>query len=118
MANRSTRFSAVPNIPQGAFTPLQFNVLNSLKENVELLIGARGVDKSAHAILKGHVTVANPPAQRMVRVSASGAGYTINGVTVPSLDDYGKLISDVQQLAEDVANLRTVLNVLINQLKG
>jgi hypothetical protein len=54
----------------------------------------------------------------MTQVTATGAGYTISGVTVPSLDDYIKLAQNVQSLANDVANLRSTLNALISQLKG
>jgi hypothetical protein len=51
-------------------------------------------------------------------VSATGKGYTISGQNVADLDDYGKLINDVQLLANDVAALRNTLNALIGQLKG
>lgn len=118
MATRGPRFTAIPSIPQTGLTDWQFNTLNAMKENLELLIGARGSDGSVRAILSGQVTVNNPPPQTMQQVTAQGAGFTISGVTVPSLDDYGKLVSDVQQLANDVARLQTTVNVLINQLKG
>lgn len=118
MATRGPRFTAIPNIPQSGLTDWQANTLNAMKENLELLIGARGDGNSARAVIGGQVTVANPPAQTMRQVTAQGAGFTISGVTVPSLEDYGKLVTDVQQLANDVANLRATVNVLINQLKG
>jgi hypothetical protein len=118
MATRGARFAAIPSIPQGGITDWQFSLLTAMKENIELLTGARGSDDSARAILKGQLTVANPPPQTMVRVTAEGTGYIISGVAVPSIDDYSKLILDVQQLANDVANLRATLNALINQLKG
>ena len=70
------------------------------------------------ALTRGTVTVANPPAQTMTQVTAVGAGFTISGTNVPSLDDYVKLVGNVQQLANDVATLRSVVNALINQLKG
>ena len=54
----------------------------------------------------------------MRRVTAEGKGYTISGQNVPDLDDYAKLIVNVQDLANDVAYLRSVINVLIAQLKG
>jgi tRNA threonylcarbamoyladenosine modification (KEOPS) complex Pcc1 subunit len=85
MATRSSRFSSIPNIPQSGLTDAQSSIIASLKENVELLVGA---------------------------------GFTISGVTVPSLDDYNKLAVNVQQLANDVASLRATVNTLINQLKG
>lgn len=115
---RGPRFTSVPNIPQGGVSDWQFQVLNSLKENVELLTGARGSDNSVKALTVGQLSVTNPPNQNMTRVSASGAGVTLGNVTVPTLDDYSKLISDVQQLANDLAAVRNTLNTLINQIRG
>lgn len=119
MATRPPRFSAIPSIPQQGLTDWQFVTLNAMKENIELLTGARGTNAtSATAITRGTVTVVDAPAQTMQRVTAEGVGYTISGVTVPSLDDYVKLVTNVQQLANDVAALRNTVNTLINQLKG
>ena len=119
MAIRPPRFTAIPSIPQQGLSDWQFSTLNAMKENIELLTGARGANAaSATALTRGSVTVANPPAQRMTQVTATGAGFTISGVTVPSLDDYVKLAGNVQQLANDVATLRSVVNALLNQLKG
>jgi len=116
MPTRGPRFVAIPNIPPIGIPEWQASILSAMKENIELLIGVRG-DSSTRAIVKGQFTVTNPPSQIMRKVTAEGLGYTINGVTVPSLEDYGRLIVDVQQLANDVANLRATLNTLINQLK-
>lgn len=118
MAGRGPRFTAIPAIPQGGLTDWQFNTLTAMKENLELLTGARGTDNSVRAVVAGQLTVPNPAGQTMTRVTAQGSGYTISGVTVPSLDDYTKLVSDVQQLANDVASLRATVNTLINQLRG
>jgi len=118
MATRGPRFTAIPSIPQQGLTDWQFNTLNAMKENLELLVGSRGADNSVRAVVSGQVTVSNPAAQTMSRVTATGSGYTLNNVTVPSLDDYTKLVSDVQLLANDVAALRATVNTLINQLKG
>ena len=54
----------------------------------------------------------------MKQVSAKGAGFTISGQEIPSLEDYNKLRQDVQTLSEDVRITRAVLNTLITQLKG
>jgi len=119
MAVRPPRFTAIPNIPQQGLTDWQFVTLNAMKENLELLTGARGNSAvSATAITRGSVTVQDAPAQSMQRVTAEGVGFTISGVTVPSLDDYVKLITNVQQIANDVAALRNTVNALLNQLKG
>ena len=115
---RGPRFTAIPAIPQTGLTDWQFNTLNSMKENLELLTGARGSSNATRAIVAGQVGVQPAPAQTMTQVTATGAGYTIGGVTVPSLDDYAKLVQNVQLLANDVAVLRNTVNVLISQLKG
>jgi len=117
MPTRGPRFVAIPNIPPVGVPEWQASILSAMKENIELLIGARG-DSSTRAIVKGQFTVTNPPSQTMTRVTAQGTGFVINGATVPSLEDYARLINNVQELANDVANLRTTLNTLINQLKG
>ena len=113
------RFTAIPSIPTGNVTEWQSQVMNALKENVELLAGIRGeADRASQAIVKGGLrvsTVANPT---FSRVSASPTGYTVSGVNVASVDEFAKLINDVQLLANDVANLRNTVNTLISQLKG
>lgn len=114
-----SRFSAIPAVPQGGLTDWQAQILNSLKENVELLTGGRGEsDQASKAVVKGQLTVQQSTTQNMTRVSAEGKGYTISGQNVADLDDVGKLIKDVQELANDLAYTRNVLNTLIAQLKG
>jgi hypothetical protein len=119
MATRPVRFSAVPAIPQAGINPYEFAALTALKENVEILIGARGATATAgKAVTKGQIGVNPAPEQNMKQITAEGAGYTVSGVTVPSIDDYAKLLTNVQTLANDVANLRATVNALINQLKA
>jgi len=117
MAIRTPRFATIPNIAQAeGIGTLEFQALTAMKENIDLLTGARGVVTST-AITRGTIGVA-PVAAGLQRVTAQGSGYTVSGVTVPSLDDYGRLVSNVQQLANDVAALRSTINTLITQLKG
>lgn len=117
MAVRTGQFAAIPNIPQSGLTDWQFNTLNAMKENLELLIGARA-NGTLRAVTTGQVTLTNPPTQTMTRVTATGGAYTISGVTVPSSEDYVQLVANVQALADDVAALRSTVVTLINQLKG
>lgn len=118
MAVRKPRFTAIPNLPQIGIPGEQAYVLTALKENVDLLIGAKGTKYAeSKAVTKGSVTVATSTAE-LVRVSAEGAGFSISNVLVPDFDDYVKLISDVQTLVEDVSALRKTLNTLIQQLKS
>jgi hypothetical protein len=119
MANLQPRYAAIPDVPAGGLTNWQAQTLSAIKENVELLTGTRGEkDGASKAVLKAQVTVANPPIQTMQRVTATGSGFTISGVKVAGLDDYNRLVVDVQQLANDVASLRNTVNNLISQLKG
>lgn len=118
MALRS-RYTAVPAVPLVGVEEWQSQFLNAIKENVELLTGARGeVDRASAALNRASLNISIPPAQTMVRVSASGNGVTISGANVPVLEDYTQLLSDVQRLANDVANLRATVEVLITQLRG
>jgi len=113
------RFTAIPNVPQSGVDFWQVQTLTAMKENLELLSGTSGeLGGASRAIIKGDVTVTPAPPQTMTRVTAVGQGFTISGVQVVSLDDYVKLITDVQQLANDVAQLRATVNVLIDQLRG
>jgi len=113
------RYAAVPAVPLAGVEEWQSQLLNALKENVELLTGTRGEpDLASLAINRARLSVNVPPAQEMVQVGAQGAGVTLGGVNVPILEDYNQLIVDVQRLANDVASLRATVEVLIVQLKG
>jgi hypothetical protein len=113
------RFTAIPNIPQSGVDYWQVQTLTAMKENIELLAGTgTELDRASRAITRGEVSVSPPPAQRMVQVTATGAGFTISNVQVPSLSDYGELVNNVQQLANDVAALRSTVDNLILKLRG
>lgn len=113
------RFSPIPNVPQSGVDFWQVQTLSAIKENVELLSGTSGeLDGASRAITKGDIGVTAAPPQTMTQVTATGTGFTISGVQVPSLDDYTKLVTNVQQLANDVASLRATVNALLNQLRG
>ena len=115
----SPRFTAIPAIPQTGIDEWQLRLLSALKENVELLTGTRGEeDRSSVALVRSRLNVSPPPAQTMTRVSAQGAGVTVSGVSIPTLEDYGRLLSDTQRLANDVAVLRATVATLVNQLRA
>lgn len=110
------QFTAIPTIPNQSITEWQSFVLAALKENVELLTGQRG-GAGSRAVLKGEIRTAQTQRPVFSRVSATGQGYTISGQNVAALDDFGRLINDVQLLANDVATIRQVLNALLADLK-
>ena len=119
----ANRFTSVPAVPQGGFTDYQTVLIGAVKENVELLTGLRGeVDTVSKAVTQGQVTVNEMGQQKLQQTSAKGAGsvITISGTSyeLANLDDFRKLILDVQTLAGDVAEIRATLNFLLRQLKG
>lgn len=113
------RFAPIPEIPLGGITDWMFALLSAMKENIDLLTGMRGEnDNASTSLTKSSITVAPPLPMGMTKMSATGAGFTIQGVQVASLDDHNKLIQDVARLTVDVANLRGTVNALISNLKG
>jgi hypothetical protein len=118
-ATKANRFTGIPALPQSGFSDYQNILIGSVKENVELLTGLRGEgDKASKAVTQGQITVVPMPAQKLQQVTAKGKGFTISGQEVAGLEDYGKLLLDVQTLASDLAETRATLNFLIKQLKG
>lgn len=112
-----SRFTGIPDLPPD-MSEWEYRVLTALKQNVELLTGARGeVDGASKALVRSDVTVASPPTAQFQGLSARGAGITISGVAVPTLDDYTTLLQDFIRLSQDVAVLRNTLSTLITQLK-
>ena len=113
------RFTGVPELPQSNIPAWQASILGALKEDVELLIGQRGeVDSNSKAVTQGAVSVPELGVQSMQQVSAKGNGFNISSSDVAALDDFVKLISDVQTLANDLKSTRDTLNALIRQIKG
>jgi len=91
MARKGPRFAAIPSIPQTGLTDWQFFTLQALKEDVELLIGARGEkDRASQAVVKGALSVDAPPNQTMQRVTADGSGFAVNA---PEMTATGATIS-------------------------
>lgn len=114
-----SRFTGIPDIPQSGVDEWQFRTLDAIKQNVELLAGIRGeIDGASAAVLRSNITT-TPPTQVLFQgLSARGAGFTISGVQVPTLDDYTALLRDFQLLAQDVATLRATVSSLVSQLRG
>lgn len=113
------RFTAVPDVPTQVSAAWEAQMLDALKQNVELLAGIRGEsDSSSRAVLRGDIRVQSAPSPTFARVTAELKGFTISGSPVPDFNDYVKLANDVQRLGNDVALLRQVVNALIAQMKG
>lgn len=119
MATRNPTFTAIPSVPQVGLQPWQYFFYNAIKENLELLTGSRnGTSVGNRAVTSDQITVNPAPEQQMKKITATGSAVQIDKVTVPTAEDYATLMSNVQALANDVANLRETVNVLIKQLKA
>ncbi len=113
------RFTPIPAIPTSSMSDWQYNTLSAMKENIELLTGARGEkDGTSRALTTGAIKVQPAPAQTLPSITAQGNAVSISGATVPDISDYAELLKNVQMLANDVAAVRNTLNTLISQLRG
>ena len=113
------QYVAIPAVPTTGVGSWEGSILNALKENVELLTGQRrGVNLDSVSLTKGDITINPLETVNIQRISARGRGYDISGQQVPSLEDYGKLLTDVQLAINDITILRNTVNSLIVQLRG
>lgn len=113
-----SRFTGVPELPPD-MSEWELRVLSALKQNIELLIGARGeVDSASKALVRSDISVRSSITPQFQALSARGAGITVSGVAIPTLDDYTALLQDFIKLSQDVATLRNTLSTLITQLRG
>lgn len=112
------RFVGIPSVPLDADPDLA-RVLYALKENVELLTDQRGeTDKASVAVTQDRATVPTVGTSSFRALTARGLGATISDIPVPLQADYVKALNDIQRLAADVANLQSVVNLLITQLRN
>jgi hypothetical protein len=113
------KFQGIPAIPNEKIPQWQYDLLSAMKENIEILIGARGPGR---ATTNDRVGVQAQNFQVMTQVSARGdfinttAGLNANGA--PTVADYIKLLNDVQQLATDVGKIQDALNALLNNMRA
>ena len=101
----AARFVGIPAIPLQDMADWEAQVFHSIKENVELLCGSRGEgDEASKAILKGNISVSSMEDQDM---------RVVSGIV-----DLQDMADTVQTLANDLAEQRDTLNILIEQLKA
>jgi len=110
-------FAALRDIPTTGLSEWEASLLNGMKENIELLTGARvnGVKAVMSDVLASRIKAVDNLTSR--QITAVGAGFNISGNNVPSLADYNLLRQDVQTLINDVARMQTTLNNLIQALE-
>jgi hypothetical protein len=109
-------YTPIRDIPQTGLSEWEWALLGAMKENLELLMGVRV--SGTQAITSDQITTAQADNQTMKQVSAIGSGFTVSGVDVAGLEDYQKLVLDVQALANDVARIQFVLNNLLGILRA
>ena len=118
------RFVGIPAIPLQDMADWEAQVFHSIKENVELLCGIRGEgDEASKAVTKDSISVSSMGQQDMKVVSAQAKTWTgptglPGGESVADGPEFTALIANVQTLANDLAEQRTTLNTLIEQLKA
>ena len=100
-------FPAIRDVPDAGVPQWQSDLLDQLKEAVEILTGARG---SARAVVNKNVTIA--PANNITswRVTAVANGAY-------SQQEFLNLMNNVQELAVNVISLQNQVNELIKQLE-
>ncbi|MCH9837311.1 hypothetical protein K0U83_16735 [bacterium] len=113
------QYQGLPAIPSEEIPQWQYDILSSMKENLEIMMGQRGPGRT---VTNDAIGVEAAERQTMKQLSARGDFYeltTTGGVIYfPTRDDYVKLLNDTQQLAIDVANIQSALNALLENLRS
>lgn len=132
------RFTGIPSLPQSGVEEWNLRTLNALKQNVELLTGTRGEsDRASQALLRSQFTVGQAPLPMLTTTAAFSpvlfqyhivkdiagnnqfvVAYDTNIGSLQNFITAAAARDDIQRLANDVAQLRAVLNTLIQQLKA
>ena len=108
------RLPVIPEIPEN-LPDYQLQILDALKEAVEVLTGQRG-DGNLQVVAKGELTI-QPEAETGYVVRARNIGVTISGQQLTSASEFGVLRNDVQALSNRLDIVANLLNALIRQLK-
>lgn len=105
----SVQFPAIRDVPQSGIPQWQVDLLNQIKEAVELLSGNRGT--GARAVMNKNVTIVPQNYITMTRVTAVANGAY-------SQQEFLNLMNNVQELANNVVTLQNQVNELIKQLEA
>jgi len=132
------RFSGIPSLPQSGVEEWNLRTLGALKQNVELLTGARGeTDLASKALIRSQFTVGTAPLPTITTPTSfptvTFGYYTVKDTSgidrfvvaydanIGSLQNFmstAALQSDIQRLTNDIAQLRATVNTLIAQIKA
>lgn len=105
----------MPSLPTSGISVDELKFLSATRDNINNLIGANG--NAPRAILRGEISVAPISKTNFNGLTAKPGGYIISSVQVAGAVETNNLMQDVQNLANDVAILRSSLNALLTQLK-
>jgi hypothetical protein len=108
------QYTGIPAIPNEGLPQWQYDLLQAMKENIEIMMGQRGPGR---AVTNDTIGVAPQNFQTMRQLSARGDFVVVGAFNVPVLEDYTKLLNDVQQLATDVSKIQDALNALLQNAR-
>lgn len=105
----SVQFPSIRDVPQSGVPQWQAEMLNQIKEAVELMSGARG--SSTRAVMNANLPIQQYDYVTMKRVTAVAPGAY-------SQQEFLNLMNNVQELAGNVVSLQAQVNELIKQLRS
>jgi hypothetical protein len=108
------QFQSIRDVPQSGIQQWQMDMLNQVKENLEVLMGVR--QAGVRSITTDLVTVVQAENITMKRSSAQPTGYNISGNLVADFNQFVQLIKDVNELANNVLTLQLQVNTLVRDL--
>ena len=108
------QYTGIPAIPNEGLPQWQYDLLQAMKENIEIMMGQRGPGR---AVTNDTIGVVPQNFQTMRQLSARGDFVVVGAFNVPVLEDYTKLLNDVQQLATDVSKIQDALNALLQNAR-
>ncbi|MEM0462112.1 MAG: hypothetical protein QW318_07945 [Candidatus Caldarchaeum sp.] len=112
-----SRFAAIPLVPTGTVPEPVFRLLVAMKENIDILTGTGPTGRSQRAVLKSDFSLPPISGRLNYSMNARGAGVSFSGVQVPVLEDYAKLLQDVQNLSIIVAEQQAYIARLVEELR-
>lgn len=107
-------FTGLPPVPTTGITPETFQMFAAVKQNLEELTG-QGTSNFA-AVTRGSLNVSLVGQLQTSPLAITGRGYSVNGGSVPDLNDFIEVANTVQTLVADVQSIRDRLDLLIKQL--
>jgi hypothetical protein len=118
-------FAPIPDVPFEGLNLAESSLFKAMKENIEILAGARAT--GVHAVMSDTITIQPTNNQQMIAVTARANAVDYpNGATLAAQTghiiiinyaEFVALVSDVQQVINDLGRVQSVVNSLIGQLQ-